>query len=147
MGAHRSTCKIITMSILKAHAFRLFPGDDLKVAIQEHVNAENMLSGWVATCVGSLKQVSVRFANQQKGEVLPGPFEILTLTGNLSASGCHLHICVADKHGHTMGGHLLEGTLVFTTAEIVLMHDSNLRFSRQHDDLTGFNELCIHREE
>jgi predicted DNA-binding protein with PD1-like motif len=50
---------------------------------------------------------------------------------------------VSDKVGKTLAGHLLDGSLVYTTAEIVLVDLMELAFYREPDPLTGFNELII----
>ena len=51
-----------------------------------------------------------------------GKFEIVSLTGTLSAGGSHhLHVAIADSTGAVFGGHLLAGCVVRTTAEIVLV--------------------------
>ncbi len=50
----------------------------------------------------------------------PGELEILSLAGTLSPDGVHLHMAVADSSGTVIGGHLCAGSLVRTTAELVL---------------------------
>jgi hypothetical protein len=50
-----------------------------------------------------------------------GKFEIVSLSGTLSSSGHHVHMSIADCDGNVFGGHLMEGCLVRTTAEIVLV--------------------------
>jgi predicted DNA-binding protein with PD1-like motif len=69
--------------------------------------------------------------------------EILSLSGTLSANGSHLHLCVADSEGHCVGGHLSDGCIVNTTAEIVISEFPKLIFKRAPDAQTGFEELVI----
>ena len=57
--------------------------------------------------------------------------------------GCHLHISVSDPYGVTMGGHLLKGCLVRTTAEIVVLPLEGVRFARELDPATGYKELVV----
>ena len=39
----------------------------------------------------------------------------------MSVERCHVHICLSDKEGNTIGGHLMpENNIVYTTAELVL---------------------------
>lgn len=52
---------------LKIHAFRLKPGQDLKKEIEGFVQANHIEAGWIMTCVGSLTQSHLRFANQPAG--------------------------------------------------------------------------------
>ena len=101
------------------HAIRLRPGEDLRIAIQKYVNDKKIVAGWMNCCIGSLTQYNIRFANQPGGNTGSGHFEIVSLTGTLSANGSHLHISISDSTGKTIGGHLLEGCIIFTTAEIV----------------------------
>ena len=42
-----------------------------------------------------------------------------------------------------LGGHLLDGCIVQTTAEIVLAILPEVSFSRRHDTATGYAELVI----
>ncbi len=44
--------------------FRLEPHDDLKKKIAAFVNERNIQAGAVISCVGSLEQVHLRFANR-----------------------------------------------------------------------------------
>ena len=128
---------------MKIHAFRLRPGQDLKKSIQDHAKKNKFSAGFVITCVGSLSVVCVRMANEKETTVLSDKHEIVSLTGTLSETGCHLHIAVADRKGQTLGGHLMEGSLVFTTAELVLGQIQELEFSREIDPQTGFKELVV----
>ncbi len=104
-------------------------------------------AGWICTCVGSLSKCHLRFANQPSGEMSEGPFEILSLTGTLSQDGCHLHLSISDGTGVTKGGHLIEGCLVFTTAEVIIAASDEFYFERQIDKNTGWKELIIKQPE
>ena len=72
-----------------------------------------------------------------------GMFEIVGITGTLSEDGVHIHICVSDESGTTFGGHLKDGCIVNTTAEVVLNIFDNIKFKREYDQKTGYNELVI----
>lgn len=131
-------------SPLTAYALRLKPGDDLRQQLTAFVAAHHLAAGAVLTCVGSLTDVSLRLANQQAAMHYHGHFEIVSLVGTLSATGGgHLHLAVADGTGRTLGGHLLDGCRVYTTAEIVLGALPALRFVRQTDATFGYKELVI----
>lgn len=75
--------------------------------------------------------------------MLSGDLELLTLSGTLSPDGAHLHASVADAQGRVLGGHVLAGCTVRTTAEVVLALLPDWQFSREVDDATGFKELVI----
>ena len=125
------------------HAFRLKPGDDLKKSITQYVTINNIKAGWIATCVGSLTTYVIRFANQPGATTGKGYFEIISLTGTLSSSGSHIHISIADTSGKTIGGHLADGCIVYTTAEIVIQQSSKYVFTREKDGTTEWEELQI----
>jgi uncharacterized protein len=125
------------------HAFRLQPGQDLKKELEAFVLEYAIEAGWIQTGVGSLTQTYLRFANQPSGTFSNGPFEIVSLVGTLSVHGCHLHISVSDALGHVTGGHLLEGNVVYTTAELVIGVAKSLVFIREKDGTTDWKELQI----
>ena len=50
---------------------------------------------------------------------------------------------MADAEGRVTGGHLLEGTLVRTTAELLVAWLPDWTFRRSLDPQTGFRELLI----
>ena len=95
------------------------------------------------SCVGSLRQAAIRFANQPEGTVFEQPLEIVSLEGTLSQHGVHLHIAVSDSKGQVIGGHLMDGSTIYTTAEIVLGIKPDTIFKREIDPLTGYKELKI----
>ena len=125
------------------HAFRLKPGQDLKNELTNFVKENNIQAGWVGTCVGSLTQYNIRFANQKEASKANGFFEIVSLVGTLSTHGSHLHISISDSTGRTIGGHLLEGNLVYTTAEVVIQSSSTHIFKRVKDGTTPWEELIV----
>jgi len=122
---------------------RLHPGQDILLELERAMRERDIEAACVLTCVGSLTTAILRFANREQPVQLDGHFEIVSLTGVLSRHGSHFHIAIADKHGKTTGAHLLEGSLVYTTAEIVLGVLPQYRFIRTHDPETGYPELDI----
>lgn len=82
-----SHCKLpnkMEQSPFKIHAFRLKPGADLRKSIQAYINEHNIQAGYIITCVGSLTQTHLRYANQPGGTQLNGFFEIVSLVGTVS---------------------------------------------------------------
>ncbi|MGI4834287.1 MAG: PPC domain-containing DNA-binding protein [Janthinobacterium lividum] len=131
-------------SSLRAYALRLRPGDDLREALLAFVAAQGLGAGAVLTCVGSLTQVVLRLANQEAATHYQGHFEIVSLVGTLSATGgAHLHLSVSDATGRTLGGHLLVGCRIYTTAEVVLAALPELAFTREIDSTFGYYELVV----
>ncbi|WP_026896897.1 PPC domain-containing DNA-binding protein [Daejeonella oryzae] len=130
-------------SSVKAYAFRLTPGQDLKAELENFIKLHQIKAAAILTCAGSLTDAHIRFANQQEGKSLKGYFEILSLTGTLSTHGMHLHISVSDEKGNTIGGHLLTGNIIYTTAEIVIAELPDLDFKREVDGTFGYKELKV----
>ena len=135
--------------------FRLLPGMDLKLEIQAFAQREEIAAGSIISCVGSLKRISLRLAtkhDEQSMETIEREqfFEIVSLTGTVayekgheSNFHIHLHMSVCDDEGQCIGGHVLTGNIVFTTAEITVVDHPHLRFSRIFDSRTGFKELVV----
>lgn len=124
-------------------AIRLRPGDDPKAALDALAQAEGWEAASVVTCIGSLTRAVLRFANQESAVTLTGPFEIVSLTGMFSRHGGHYHIAISDGEGRTYGAHLMDGSAVYTTAEILLAVQDDVRFLRTFDPATGYEELTI----
>ena len=122
---------------------RLRPKDDLKLKLEELVKRDGIKAACIITCVGSLDVAAIRFANLPETTLLPGKLEIVSLTGTLAESGLHIHISVSDSSGKTTGGHLQEGSLIYTTAEIVLGILPDVEFSRKTDPTYGYKELDV----
>jgi len=127
----------------KTHAFRLKPGNDLKIEIESYVKANNIQAGWITCGVGSLTDYNIRFANQPDGSIGSGYFEIVSLTGTVSVHGSHIHLSISDGIGKTIGGHLLDNNLIYTTAEIIIQESQDFVFTREKDGSTPWEELRI----
>lgn len=134
------------MQNIEVHVFRLKPGQDLKAAIQEFVDDMQIKAGWISTCVGSLTTYNLRFANQPNGSADNGHFEIVSLTGTVSINGSHIHVSISDTAGKTIGGHLLDGCKVYTTAEIVIISSNQYEFKREMDGSTPWDELQVNKQ-
>jgi predicted DNA-binding protein with PD1-like motif len=137
--------RIMLSQIDQSHALRLLPGQDLRSGIQNYINEHKVKAGWVVTCVGSLTEYNIRFANAPEGTKGSGHFEIVSLSGTLSKNGSHIHISISDSTGKTIGGHLLEGCKIYTTAEIIIHESSKYIFTRQKDGTTPWEELQINK--
>ncbi|RSD31396.1 PPC domain-containing DNA-binding protein [Vibrio pectenicida] len=129
--------------MIKPIATRLTKGQDLKTQIQSLVIRHGIQAGSIASCVGSIEQVSLRLAGATQSMTLSQPFEIVSMMGTLTPTHQHIHLSVADETGKVIGGHLLDNTIIDTTAELIIHHYPNLSFSRQHDNTTGYSELVI----
>lgn len=128
---------------MKIYALRLEPDQDLRSSLKDFVQTHHVQAGFIVTAIGSLKQATLRFANQTSSTVLHDKFEIVSLAGTVSIHGMHLHGAISDGQGQIIGGHLDHGCVVYTTAEIIIGESEELTFSRAIDPKTGFKELVI----
>lgn len=125
------------------HAVRLRTGQDVKVELVRYITEQNLRACAVVSCVGSLTEARIRYADQSGTARVEGPLEIVGLVGCGGKGYWHLHITVSDQEGRTQGGHLVDGCRVRTTAEIVLVELQDLEFQRTPDPETGYDELEI----
>jgi len=128
------------------HAFRLKPGEDLKAGIQKVVYEQQIKAGWLSACVGSLTDFNIRFANKAVSNSGSGHFEIVHLTGTVSVNGSHIHITISDCTGKTIGGHLVDGCKIYTTAEIIIQSTDQYEFKRAKDGSTAWEELQVEEQ-
>lgn len=129
---------------MHAIPIRLLPGDDLKQRLDKLAWDKSWRAACVVTCVGSLSVANIRFANQADITKIDGPLEIVSLGGTVASfGGSHLHICVSDSKGQVFGGHLKDGSLIRTTAEVIIGVLENFAFHRELDPKTGFPELVV----
>lgn len=126
---------------LTIHTLRLLPGADLRKALSALPGELGIAAGFILAAVGSLSRAKLRLGGAETIWEIEADIELLTLSGTLSPDGVHLHMSVADSAGAVVGGHVMEGCVVRTTAEIVVGIAPDWRFDREVDPATGFLEL------
>jgi len=131
---------------MKLFTFRLTPGTDLKHELEAFAAREKLDAAFIITCVGSLTVAAIRFAGKSDTASVAGPLEITSLTGTFSIHGSHFHITVADENGKATGGHLKEGSVVRTTAELVIGADDSVKYLREKDEASGYMELKVEKK-
>ena len=129
------------------HTFRLLPRQDLFNSIESYLLEQHISAGCVLACVGSLEAAVIRLADRDSIDRFEGKFEIVSLTGTASLHGSHLHISVSDSSGKTIGGHLVEGCKIYTTAEIVIAEFPGQVFVRELCNESGYPELVVMNKE
>ena len=125
---------------------RLHPGDDLRGALEAAVRTAGWDAAFVIAGIGSLVDAQLRLAGAAETVQWPGDSEILTLAGSLSPDGAHLHAALSLPDGRVVGGHVVPGCRVRTTAEVLLLPLPDWRFRRAIDPATGWAELVIARD-
>jgi hypothetical protein len=132
---------------MRVHAVRLRPGTDLKEALARLTQEHDLRAGCILTCVGSLSRARLRMPGATGEEEVflsfEEPMEIASLTGTLCPDGLHVHISLSRRDGQCVGGHLVRGCSVNTTAELVVGELEALEFRRPLDPETGYDELSV----
>lgn len=148
-----------TFNRTQFHVLRLQPGEDLLDSLFKFARVKNITAASIVSTVGSLTKTNIRYANDEEGTSLEGHFEIVSLVGNIdyqnglrsvredrTGSG-HVHISCSDENGITIGGHLLPGNIIYTTAEITLVELLDGLFVREPDlgpNGSGYYELKVY---
>ena len=103
--------------------------------VEAFVRAHNIGAGFILTAVGSLRNATIRLADQKDATTFVGKFEIVSLVGTMGQDGVHLHISFADSTGKTIGGHLLEGCMSSTRLSFPqpALRTRRTRYSRVDD--------------
>ncbi len=122
---------------------RLPPGADLRRALEQVLAEHGAEAGFVLAGIGSLRLARIRLAGAEETLCLDEDLEVLTLSGSLAPTGSHLHLSVSLCDGRVLGGHAGYGCTVRTTAEVLVALLPQWRFSREHDDRTGYDELVV----
>ena len=145
----------------RVHVLRLIPNEDLLDSLFKYARAIDLKAASVVSVVGSLSTANIRYANQSNGTRMDGYFEIVSVVGNIDfqhdypdeatyeeGSG-HIHLSISDESGVTIGGHMLQGNLVYTTAEITMLEIVHGRFERKLDPPpkgSGYPELKVYHD-
>ena len=132
-----------TSSNMRVHVLRLRLGQDLFSSLQDFAKRHEIRAGIVLTTVGSLEETRLRLANRSVETAYKGKMEIVSLVGPIDVGSAHLHLSVSDGRGRTVGGHLVKGCRIYTTAEVAIGELPDLRFSRETDPASGYAELKI----
>jgi len=134
-------------------AFRLRPGADVLRSFETLAREENITSGVVVSGAASLRRAVLRNPKgftetfplndtQREFTELEGPLEMLAVGGNFShdASGAitvHLHATVSRSDGAAFGGHMVEGSIIYTTGEFAVAEVEGMRLTRAPEDGDG----------
>jgi predicted DNA-binding protein with PD1-like motif len=132
---------------MRVHTFRLTPGTDLKDELARLTKAHMLRAGCILSCVGSLSRARLRMpgvvGEAEAFRTFVEPMEIVSLTGTLGPDGLHVHVSLSRRDGACIGGHLVSGCIVNTTAELVIGELPEIEFRRLPDPATGYNELSV----
>jgi hypothetical protein len=128
---------------------RIFEGEDLAEAIKKRVKQEGIKAG-VFLLIGTLKEAMLGY--YKEGQYSPirldGPLEIASCMGNIAVDEkgeviIHAHLVVSNEKGEAFGGHLMNGSYVGATAELVMIEGLNVNLQRVLDEKTKLRLLKL----
>jgi uncharacterized protein len=132
---------------MRTLSFRLKPGQDFLDSIEDVVREHSIEAGCILSAVGSFTHATLRLANRKTYNEYDGHFEIVSATGTVSIHGSHIHVSMSDGDGVTIGGHLVPGCKIYTTAEIVLGIFDDVVYKREKlENDTDFEELVVYKK-
>lgn len=129
---------------MENYTFRLKSAQDLFDSIASFAHEKRIEAGCVLSGISSLTRFTVRLADRELPTEYEVHFEIVSLAGTVSIYGSHLHISDSDGDGKTIGGHLVSGCKIYTTAEIVLAVFPNTIYKREFAEDSGYEELAVY---
>ncbi len=126
---------------------RLKPGTDVLLGLTEACKRANINNGVILSAIGSLNGVCYcnpvelpTKAGYGYGETLhlTGPIELLSASGIIchddeGNTNLHVHVSLSDRHGGGHGGHLVEGTKVLLTVDVVIAEIEGMVMGRKFD--------------
>lgn len=124
---------------------RLVPGTDLRDALERYARRPGRPPAMLLAGIGSLEDALIRPAGRNEALHIGGDLEIVALAGTLARAGIHVRIAIADAQGRVIGGHLLRGCRIRTTAELLMEPLRGVQLRRTKDPQTGYQELEAQR--
>jgi hypothetical protein len=121
---------------------RFKTGEDLLERLTD-LARRNQVTAGSFTALGAVEKATVGYFlgdGKYSNISLPGPLEILSCVGNVSLKEnvpfVHAHITLSDKNGQVYGGHLMQGTTVGATFEVMLYAYDGMKLVREFDSAT-----------
>ena len=134
-------------NLTKVVAIRLRPGTDVLLGLEEACRRAGINNGVILSAIGSLD--GVQFCNPVElptkagygyGETLhlTGPIELTSAAGIIchddeGNTNLHVHVSMSDRYGNAHGGHLVEGTKVLLTVDVVIGEIGGIVMGRKFD--------------
>jgi predicted DNA-binding protein with PD1-like motif len=122
---------------------RILEGEDLAQAIKKRVQETGIKAG-IFFLIGSLKDAMVGYLKEGQYKYIhfDGPLEIASCMGNIAVDEkgeviVHAHLVVSDEKGRAFGGHLMDGSHVGATAELVMIEGVGVNLQKVLDEKAG----------
>lgn len=140
---------------------RLRPGEDVLPTLESLMRSAGISQAVLLSGVASLRHATVRniwaFPDEwpitpemRRHTTFPGPLEVLAMQGNVAPAHdgslvfhVHVEFSVGTPAGTTFGGHLMDDTIVGTTAEVFLAELTGIKIHRTMDEVTKNLEIAV----
>jgi len=124
---------------------RILEDEDLAEAVKKRVGESGIKAG-VFILIGSLKNAVAGYykEGEYRSIELEGPLEIASCMGNIAVNEkgeivIHSHIVVSNEKGEAFGGHLMKGSHVGATGELLIIEGVGVNLQRTFDEKTRLN--------
>jgi predicted DNA-binding protein with PD1-like motif len=128
---------------------RLLEGEDLFDSIKNRAETSGIRAGFFIL-IGTVKHTTLGFYKDGKYENIrmEGPLEVASCTGNVVVDekdevAIHAHIVVSNEKGEAFGGHLMKGSEVGATAELIMVEAADVEIQRVYDEKTKLKLLKL----
>lgn len=134
---------ITTSGNMTVHSIRLHRGADLLLSIKELAQEKQIKAGVVLSAVGCVLKARLRDASGVNIRDIDEHCEIVSLNGTVSEKRCHLHLALSKEDLSSIGGHMVEGCIINTTCELVIVELPGQQIDVEFDEETGYKELIF----
>ncbi len=120
---------------------RFDPGERLLEGLRELIRAEGITMGVVVSGIGTLSDCRIHqsvagyppnlMTRRQEYLELKGSYEIAAIQGIIADGEPHLHVTLSEGH-ETIAGHLEDGCLVLTLAEVAILRGQGAPVRREY---------------
>ena len=104
---------------MEHYFYKLSQGADVYEKLNE-LHSHHQSTSFLISSVGDLSKVSFKCPSDDKPITLEKKLEIITLSGFLTNTSSHFHISVSDQNCSVFGGHLLPGTTVLKSLDVLV---------------------------
>ena len=133
-------------------ALRLKPNTDMLLELEKACKEHNIANGVIVSGIGGVTKAAFcdpqYFSNRKQPYNYGDPIIVETHLSISGVSGIichdddgtinmHVHVAFSDEEGHCYAGHLVEGTRVMLTVDLVIAELEGISMTRKMDEKLG----------
>ncbi len=125
---------------------KLDDGEDLIERLTEALYLLKVKHGVILTGIGMLKDFEIGYYNgtEYEKEFHEEPHELVAMHGSIAwvdgRHDLHIHVGLAGKDRHLIGGHLLKAKACVLN-EISILATRSIEITRKHDEASGLRQM------